>query len=161
MELVVTFPVHDGQGNSLVTLRLGPESALDERDDTAPLAFALIVVTVGRRALMVFDRYRGQWELPGGMLDPGETARQAAARELAEETGIATAELDFAAVAECTLQRPVRRDYGAIYRCFLPSEPPLVVNEEIAAFRWWDPRSPLIENMCPIDAEIARRTGGV
>jgi len=49
-------------------------------DDAAPLAFALIVVTVGGRVLMVFDRDRGQWELPGGMLDPGETARQAAVR---------------------------------------------------------------------------------
>ena len=159
MDVVATLPVRDGDGNSLLGFRPGLESELAELDDGIPLAFALIVVTVAGRVLMVFDRYRGRWELPGGMLDPGETARRAAARELTEETGIVAADLGFAALAECELQRPARREYGAIYRCALPVEPPLVVNDEIAAFRWWDPRSPLIENMSPLDAELARRTG--
>lgn len=32
---------------------------------------------------------RGIWSLPGGHIEPGETARAAALRELAEETGVA------------------------------------------------------------------------
>jgi ADP-ribose pyrophosphatase YjhB (NUDIX family) len=34
------------------------------------------------------DRYEGQFALPGGRADGGETPRQAAARELFEETGL-------------------------------------------------------------------------
>lgn len=33
------------------------------------------------------------WEIPGGMVDPGETPAQAGARELCEETGYAEGEL--------------------------------------------------------------------
>ena len=43
-------------------------------------------VLLGKRRLAPFEGYRA---FPGGKLEPGETARDAAARELFEETGIA------------------------------------------------------------------------
>lgn len=171
MDLVTTLPVHDRAGNVLVDLRPAQtglaESGLAETrlaetglDERVPLPASLVVVTFAGRLLMVFDRWRGQWELPGGTLDPGETARQAAVRELAEETGIVTTGLDFAGVAEFSLARPARREYAAIYRCVLASAPRLVVNDEIAGFRWWDPRAPLGEATSPIDAGIGRWVTG-
>jgi 8-oxo-dGTP pyrophosphatase MutT (NUDIX family) len=39
------------------------------------------------RVLLVFDWWRG-WVSPGGKFEPGETSREAAGRELLEETGL-------------------------------------------------------------------------
>src|SRR3546814_8037849 len=57
-------------------------------------------VFVGTRV----DTPGDHWQMPQGGIDPGETPRQAAMRELAEEVGTTKAEI----VAECT--RPIRYD---------------------------------------------------
>lgn len=148
----------DKDGNVLVDVCFAAESDLDRWQRRLPMPASLVVVRFDGSVLMVFSNWRRQWELPGGMREPGETARQAAVRELAEETGIHSVELDFVAVAEVDLCRPPRREYTALYRTDLRHAPQLVVNEEATAFLWWDPQSALTEQMNPIDAEMARRT---
>jgi hypothetical protein len=41
-----------------------------------------------RRVLLIRRSDCGQWAIPGGMVDPGETAPAALVRELREETGV-------------------------------------------------------------------------
>jgi ADP-ribose pyrophosphatase YjhB (NUDIX family) len=55
----------------------------------------IVVVGTGadRRVLLIRRADRGVWAIPGGMVEPGESALQAQARELREETGV---ELDDA-----------------------------------------------------------------
>jgi ADP-ribose pyrophosphatase len=48
----------------------------------------------GLLEMILIQRQEGQWAIPGGMLDPGETPLAAAQRELEEETGVATSRQD-------------------------------------------------------------------
>jgi 8-oxo-dGTP diphosphatase len=67
---VTRLPIRDGAGNILVDFRVVAEEELTRLAKQVPVAAS------------------------------GETARQAAVRELCEETGISGVELTFAAVAE-------------------------------------------------------------
>ena len=77
------------------------------REDTGELKHAAVAVVVvesdtpGEAAFLLTKRtprlraHGGQWALPGGRLDPGETIEQAALRELEEELGVAAASADI------------------------------------------------------------------
>ncbi len=49
--------------------------------------FALTVVRLGHRFLLVEERDRSGWYLPGGRVEPGETEAEAVVRECREELG--------------------------------------------------------------------------
>lgn len=57
-----------------------------------PEIAAVGAIAVRDGALLLIRRghapSRGRWSLPGGRVEPGETARQALVREMAEETGL-------------------------------------------------------------------------
>lgn len=59
--------------------------------------YAVIIARQGGKLLWCRHRERQTWEIPGGHIEPGESALEAAARELREETGAT----DFTLVPVC------------------------------------------------------------
>ncbi|MCS7010878.1 MAG: NUDIX domain-containing protein, partial [Anaerolineales bacterium] len=49
---------------------------------------AILLDETGTRVLLTCRRDNGQWCLPGGRVDPGETVAAAIEREVLEETGL-------------------------------------------------------------------------
>jgi 8-oxo-dGTP diphosphatase len=59
-------------------------------DEVIKLTADVVAVAEGKVLLIKrgWDPFKGCWALPGGHVDEGETARDAARRELDEETGV-------------------------------------------------------------------------
>lgn len=64
---------------------------MPETFETIRYTADVVVTTTDGHVLLIergWDPFKGQWALPGGHVDTGETSRAAAARELAEEAGV-------------------------------------------------------------------------
>lgn len=146
--------VVDETGNELTAFFACQEQA---QCGMVPLPCSLVALWSGPMILLVFDNARQQWELPGGMIDPGESPREAAVRELWEESGQHVDELVFAGHAQFRLGPERRLEFAAVFTAEVVSPASVFVpSAEIADCCWWDWMTPLPGNLGLLDLEIAR-----
>jgi 8-oxo-dGTP diphosphatase len=97
-------------------------------------AFAVMITRSAGGVLLVHSRFRKVWELPGGLIDPGESPRQAAERELMEESGCIARNTRWLGVVEVNDGRP---HFGAVLACETEQVPASFENTETVALGFW------------------------
>ena len=108
-----------------------------------PLVGVGAVIVDGDRVLLVRRGQaplRGEWSLPGGVLECGETLREATAREVHEETGLAVAVGEMLGVYERVVRADdsrVRYHYVLIDYLCLPAGGELQAGSDAADVRWF------------------------
>ena len=100
--------------------------------------FSVMLASCRDGVVLVFNRYRKVWELPGGFIDAGESPRQAAERELAEEAGCHARDTRWLGVVEVNDGKP---HFGAVFRCEVGEVPSHFENAETGGIALWRPDS--------------------
>ncbi|MEV8398841.1 NUDIX hydrolase [Streptomyces niveus] len=101
-----------------------------------------VVAISDNRVLLIkrrWDPFQGMWALPGGHVDPGETSLDAAARELAEETGahVNTIDLRQIGVFDQPNRDPRGRYVTVAYTATVPLNTPIAAKDDAADARWF------------------------
>lgn len=142
--------------NLLVDFWRCAESDLAGLDPAVPMPLSLLVAEHDGRVLLVHNAWRREWELPGGLIEEGESAREAAVREFLEETGTTPPdEIEFVGVGTVQLGHERRIEYAAVYRTTLERLAEFTPHAEIDGLEWWDLTSELA-GLSAIDAHLAR-----
>ena len=95
----------------------------------------------GRQVLLIERADARQWAAPGGMVDPGESAIQAARRELYEEAGLDLSDADARIVARMLVDDPRTTDHAWIASTVvlveLDAAPEATAGDDAVSAAWW------------------------
>lgn len=106
-----------------------------------PTVAALITGPSGRILVVQTAKWSGQWGIPGGKIDWGETSEQALRREMREEVGLEIGQIRFAWYTDCVLDplffKPAHFTFANYFATSASEE--VVPNQEIVDWAWLEP----------------------
>lgn len=117
--------IKDSKGNELVSVINITENEANKL--YTPITHCLAIVMVGNEYLLGWNKWRKDWEIFGGCIEPRETMRQCIMRECFEEIGIKDVHFDYIGVMEFNLfpdyfSSEYRKEYGGLYGIRLPED---------------------------------------
>ncbi|MFC8505557.1 NUDIX domain-containing protein [Streptomyces sp. NPDC057411] len=113
-----------------------------ENETIETIRYTADVVCLRGGSVLLIERgwppHQGRLALPGGHVDPGETSRAAAARELMEETGIRVREdeLTLIGIYDTPDRDPRGRYVTAAYLVTVPDNTTAHAGDDATAIRW-------------------------
>lgn len=115
---------------------------MTETLETIRFTADVVVTTTDGYVLLIqrgWDPHKGAWALPGGHVDPGETSRDAAARELAEEAGVYAmpGELTQVGVFDQPDRDPRGRYVTVAYQLTVLPGTIVEAGDDATAVQWW------------------------
>jgi nucleoside triphosphatase len=112
-----------------------------------PTVGILIFNPRGELFLMKTHKWHGQYSVPGGHIELGENAIEAARREAKEETGLEIYDIRFLCWQECIYDEQFWKPRHFIFMDFTArmDEGEVVLNDEAEEFIWMTPQKALAE----------------
>lgn len=111
------YILKDWDGNIFISIANSDEAELEE---CLLLTHCLAVVKLGNDYLLGWNKWRNRWEIFGGCIDHGETARECIIRECYEELGVQSAEFKYLGLMKFLMMPDYfsseeRIEYGGLY----------------------------------------------
>jgi len=121
-------------GRQLASFVTFHEVAEAEHAEVATPSFAVMLARAADGLVLVLSRHRKVWELPGGLIDAGESARDTAARELQEEAGCTAVNVNWLGLVEVD---DGKTHFGAVFACEVNDVPKTFQNDETVEIGRW------------------------
>ena len=121
-----------------------------------------VIMDPGNRVLLLRRRQEGTWVLPKGRVEPGESLRQTALREVEEETGLSDLRIlrEIGLVRYVFFWRPDNINYRKTVHYFLMrlngGDPQLKIEEDFVEHAWMRPEEAAKQLTFENDRRIVR-----